>query len=419
MIRGILFFATLISIALVVLACAGATEAPVPPTALPTETPFPPTATAQPMPTATPEPTPTPGPRGEIAVLKDVLWLIDLEGGEPRRLGDWFPTYSHLFFRWSPDGEKIVYGEQADLWVLDAETGETRNLTNTPDRWELKPSWSPDGTKIAFTSRPMEPEEYGQTESTMFGVFGGHLTIVGADGIGYRVVDEQGTISSPSWAPDSMRLAYAAADGNLYIFDLERGQREQISLEEYGLQSDLYIYAPSWSPQGDAIAISFSTRPAPEETSAEKGYAILDLSNQTSVILKRFIVKETMAYEGMPSGEHIGGCGGPPALWNPSGDYLLLRILPLPRTDLNGSLSLIDAKGEQEIVLEGKYGAYQADWSPDGRWVAYVDLGDRLVYVVDPFNPEERWLYKEPEAEAAPGHYSAEGLAWRPIEGAP
>jgi len=414
--------ATLVSIAFLAVACAGGAATPIspketlpPPTATPEPTP---TTTLQPTPTAALEPTPTPGPRGEIAVLKDVLWLIDLEGGEPRKLGDWFPTFYHLYFRWSPDGEEIVYGEQADLWVLDAETGETRNLTNTPDRWELMPAWSPDGAKIAFTSRPMEPEEYGKTEWTMFGVFGGHLTIVGADGIGYRVVDEQGTISSPSWAPDSMRLAYAS-DGNLYIFHLERGQRERVFLEEYGLQSDLYICPPSWSPQGDAIAISFSTRPAPEETSAEKGYAILDLSNQTSVILKRFIVKETMAYEGMPSGKHIGGCGGPPALWNPSGDYLLLRILPLPRTDLNGSLSLVDAEGEQEIVLEGRYGAYQADWSPDGRWVAYIDLGDRLVYVIDPFNPEERRLHKEPEAEAAPGHYSAEGLAWRPIEGAP
>lgn len=395
-----------------VVVCACGTTTPIPPeervspsTAIPEPTP---SATLQPTSTATPEPSPTPGPRGELAVLKDVLWLVDLGGGETRRLADWFPTFYHLYFRWSPDGQGIVYGEQADLWVLDAETGGTRNLTDTSDRWELMPAWSPDGTKIAFTSRPMEPEEYGKTEYTMHGVFGGQLTIIGADGSGYRVVDEQGTISSspPSWAPDSMHLAYSA-DGNLYIFDLERGQREQVFLEEYGLQCDLYICAPSWSPQGDAIAIFFSTRPAPGETSAEQGYALLDLANETSMILKSYIFTQARLEV---------GCAQPPAFWNPSADSLLVRIVPVPHSDLSGSLSMIDVEGEQEIVLEGRYGAYQADWSPDGRWVAYIDLGDGLVYVIDPFNPEERRLYKEPEAEAAPGHYFAEGLAWRPKE---
>lgn len=397
-------------IALLAAACGGGAATPIlpeetlqPSTVTPERTP---TVTLQPTPTATLEPTLTPGPRGEIAVLKDKLWLIDLGGGEPRKLSDWFPTFSHLYFRWSPDGEEIVYGEQADLWVLDAEASESRNLTNTPHRWELMPAWSPDGTKIAFTSRPLEPEEYGKTEYTMHGVFGGQLTVVSADGTDYRVVDERGTISSspPSWALDSMRLAYAA-DGNLYIFELERGQRKQVFLEEYGLQRDLYICAPSWSPQGEALAIFFSTMPVLGETSAEQGYALLDLANETSIILKSYVFTQT----------HLEvGCAQPPALWNPSGDSLLVRIVPVPRSDLSGSLSLIDAEGEQEIVLEGRHGAYQADWSPDGRWVAYIDLGDGLVYVIDPFNPEERRLYKEPEAEAAPGHYFAEGLAWRP-----
>lgn len=116
-------------IVLLAVACAGGGTTPI----LPKETVPPPTATPQPTPTVTllptstapPEPTPTPGATGELAVLKDKLWLIDLGGGEPRILGDWFPTFYHLYFRWSPDGKEIVYGAQADLWVLDAETGDT------------------------------------------------------------------------------------------------------------------------------------------------------------------------------------------------------------------------------------------------------------------------------------------------------
>jgi hypothetical protein len=63
---------------------------------------------------------------------------------------------------WSPDGKYIVYVGVVsrsegttfwqDLFIVNAETGEAIQLTETPDAFESLPSWSPDGEKIAYLS---------------------------------------------------------------------------------------------------------------------------------------------------------------------------------------------------------------------------------------------------------------------------
>jgi len=394
-----------------------------PSTVLPTEVAVSPTLSLSPS--ATPRPTslvpvspslatettwlatPADGLSGQIAVSLPSLALVDLQGGAPTFLGLPLPTYSQ--FVWTPDGSRLAYLLLADLWVADVETHQTRNLSCTADRWELMPSWSPDGRYLAFTSRPLETEEYGQTETTMQGVFGGQLTVIGANGSDYQVLDEETVTHNPSWAPDSQRLIYASSDGKLHIFDLESGQRRQLPPADYGLKEDLYIASAAWSPKGDEIAISFSTRPKPEDMSVEQGCAILNLKDHTSKILKRYTARLLMPYEGIPPGETLC-CGGPDILWSPSGDYILVDIKPLPRTDLPTGLSVIDTQGKQEVFLTGRYGehlwVHSADWSPDGLWVAYVDGDDRSLWVFNPLDPAEKYQIM--------GTFCCEGpVAWR------
>jgi dipeptidyl aminopeptidase/acylaminoacyl peptidase len=57
---------------------------------------------------------------------------------------------------WSPDGTKIAFTSDRDgnqeIYVINAADGTNpRRLTNNP-AFDTSPSWSPDGTKIAFTS---------------------------------------------------------------------------------------------------------------------------------------------------------------------------------------------------------------------------------------------------------------------------
>ena len=56
---------------------------------------------------------------------------------------------------WSPDGSKIAFTSfrdgNAEIHVMNADGSDPINLTNNP-AWDYAPAWSPDGTRIAFAS---------------------------------------------------------------------------------------------------------------------------------------------------------------------------------------------------------------------------------------------------------------------------
>jgi dipeptidyl-peptidase-4 len=93
-------------------------------------------------------------------------WVLDVEGGGLRQLGGDGPEASLMFAKFSPDGARVAYVQEHDLWVEDAASGERTRLTEggsdtlihgTFD-WVYEEElglhdgfrWSPDGTRIAF-----------------------------------------------------------------------------------------------------------------------------------------------------------------------------------------------------------------------------------------------------------------------------
>ncbi|HEU4794529.1 MAG TPA: protein kinase, partial [Pyrinomonadaceae bacterium] len=109
---------------------------------------------------------------------------------------------------WSPDGQRIAYHSKkhGGIWVVSALGGAPRQLTETG----VRPAWSPDGSFIAF-------------QSAVSGVVFGSRTmppsiilIVPAQGGTPRPVTQPGNPSgghsSPSWSPDSKRIAFEVSD---------------------------------------------------------------------------------------------------------------------------------------------------------------------------------------------------------------
>lgn len=51
---------------------------------------------------------------------------------------------------WSPDGTRIAFRREIDLWAIDPDGTEEANLTPASDAPARNPDWSPDGSRIAF-----------------------------------------------------------------------------------------------------------------------------------------------------------------------------------------------------------------------------------------------------------------------------
>ncbi len=132
------------------------------------------------------------------------IWVVEPDGSNPRNITD-TPGVSEWAPNWSPDGSRIAYTRSeseydwgANIWVMDADGADQTNLTNSVDVQQYSPDWSPDGTRIAFF-RYTE----GGTITSQSDIF-----VMNADGSNLvNITNSDFEELEPAWSPDGDRLS--------------------------------------------------------------------------------------------------------------------------------------------------------------------------------------------------------------------
>lgn len=182
------------------------------------------------------------------------IYIVDYDGANPQRVTT--STTLNVAPAWSPDNQVIAYtswrpssagsfGVYQDIILSFIHRGDrTTPASGSPDKQNYLAAWSPDGSKLAFTSnRDGNPEIY----------------VMNKDGSGMRRMTNNPAIDvSPTWSPTGNQLAWVSdRTGNpkIYIMNADgTGQRT--------LVGDAYSDRPTWS-RGKFNEIAYATRNGP------------------------------------------------------------------------------------------------------------------------------------------------------------
>lgn len=179
------------------------------------------------------------------------IYVMNADGSNQTRLTNSPFTDENPSF--SPDGTKIAFhshrnhptGYLGEVYVMNDDGSNQRRLTTSIENEgdSSQPAWSPDGTRIAYV-------RYDSSD-------GNKINVINTNGTGQTTIFTTGfPVLDVAWSPNGSKIAFVLEDGyeaiNIYVMNANGNnvaQLTQATIFEYNL-------APAWSPDSAKIAFS-------------------------------------------------------------------------------------------------------------------------------------------------------------------
>ena len=235
-------------------------------------------------------------------------------------------------------GGQVVFTSRRDgdpdIFRMDYDGSDLVNLTdNTFD--DSLPDWSPDGSKIAFSSNMQDDTD--------------EIYVMDPDGANLTRLTTIGMCYSPKWSPDGQRIAFYCHDLDdvIYSMDPDGSNLLQVSQPQTDIQ-DL-----SWSPDSQQIAFS-------SQFASPAGVYVVPAAGGAA----------TPVYES----EHISSVA-----WSPDGRLLAMEIMVTPSYTFD--IFLYDLENETlSRVTDTTLIHFHVDWYPLGQYLIFQGfLADNMT----------------------------------------
>jgi TolB protein len=167
-----------------------------------------------------------------------------------------------LFPDFSRDGKKIAFAGTVgddpnnEIYVVDAVTGGglvalTSCAGLAPGCANDYPAWSPDGTQIVF----IHGDDFDADENPV----NEQVWVMNADGSNKRQLTSDAPFKDqvPDWSPDGTKIAYASGPSGIWVMDADGSHQHQLTGCGPGDPSPCATgddFGPVWSPDGTQIA---------------------------------------------------------------------------------------------------------------------------------------------------------------------
>ena len=162
------------------------------------------------------------------------IYSMDVNGKNIRRLTKGIGTlYAPEL---SPNGKRVVFTNNGNgIWVMRADGNNPHAISHKDD---IDPTWSPDGSKIAFASSRRGSRQ---------------LFVMDSDGSNVEQLTDLNNMGGRStWSPDGTKIAfYRGPEGDRNIFIVDVASKDVKRLTSGGDN-----LGPSWSPDGNWIAFT-------------------------------------------------------------------------------------------------------------------------------------------------------------------